>query len=43
MQIRDQHLVQVYCDDSIKHKQFSIPQGKTEVETMWLNSVTNLC
>lgn len=27
MQIGDQHLVRVNCDDPIKHKQFSIPQS----------------
>lgn len=43
MQIGDQHFVHMYCDDPIKHKQFSIPQSRTGVDTVRLNIVTNLC
>lgn len=43
IQIQAQHLVHMYYDDPINHKQFHIPQGGTGVEGVELNMATNLC
>lgn len=40
IQIQAQHLVHMYYDDPINHKQFLIAQGRTGVEAVGLNTAT---